>query len=115
MKAFKACLPSLVCLLLIQTTALAQTEKVDFTKSIKPIFEQHCLSCHGPDKEESFRIDEKDSAMDFIEVDSAEDSLMYEVLISDDEEELMPPPDEENPLSEKQIELVKAWIDGGAE
>jgi uncharacterized membrane protein len=40
---------------------------------------------------------------------------MYEVLISDDEEELMPPPDEENPLSEKQIELVKAWIDGGAE
>src|SRR5262245_3265187 len=31
------------------TTALA-ADKVDFVKEVKPIFEKHCLSCHGEEK-----------------------------------------------------------------
>ncbi len=95
--------------------AVAQDEKVDFAKSIKPIFEKHCISCHGPTEEESFRIDIKDDAMDFIEPGDADESYLYEVLISDDEEELMPPPDEENPMTKAQIQLVKTWINEGAD
>lgn len=89
--------------------------KVDFEKQIKPIFENHCLSCHGPDKEEGFRIDVKDDALAYVEEESAEDSDLYLVLVSDDEEQLMPPPDDENPLTDEQIELVKTWINEGAD
>lgn len=89
-------------------------EKVDFVKQIKPIFEKHCLSCHGPEKEEDFRIDDRQAAMDYIIPGKAKESQMYTVLISEDPEELMPPPDEKNPLQAEQIKLIERWIDEGA-
>jgi uncharacterized membrane protein len=89
-------------------------DKVDFVKEIKPIIEKHCISCHGPEEEEAFRIDERESALEYIEPTS-EDSDFYQVLVSDDEEELMPPPEDGIPLTEVQIELVKNWIDQGAD
>lgn len=89
-------------------------EKVDFVKQIKPIFEQHCLACHGPEKEEDFRIDNREAAMDYIIPGKAKESQMYTVLLSEDPEELMPPPDEKNPLKPEQIKLIERWIDEGA-
>ena len=75
-------------LLLSPAPAFAQDgEKIDFVTTIKPIFEQHCLSCHGAEDPEAFRIDVKDEAMDYIDVDSAEDCDMYQVLMTDDEDE----------------------------
>ena len=107
----------LAVLLVNLNVAAGQGEgtKIDFAESIKPILEKHCLGCHGPNKTENFRIDEKDEAMDYISVGSADESQLFQALISDDNEELMPPPDEKNPLSKAQIQLVKTWIDGGAE
>lgn len=89
-------------------------DPVDFVKQIKPIFEQYCLKCHGPEKEEDFRIDERDAAMDYIIPGKAKESQMYTVLLSDDPEELMPPPDEKTPLKPEQIKLIEKWIDEGA-
>ncbi len=89
-------------------------EEVDFVKHIKPILEMHCIRCHGPEEEQSFRIDEKDSALDFIDEGASEDSDLYLALVSDDEEELMPPPEEKDPLTAEQIAFVKTWIDEGA-
>src|SRR5436305_1754500 len=38
--------------------------KIDFTKDIQPIFENHCYDCHGPKKQEaSLRWDQKNSAL----------------------------------------------------
>ncbi|MDG2324638.1 MAG: hypothetical protein P8M08_14075, partial [Akkermansiaceae bacterium] len=35
-------------------------EKVDFEKEIKPIFEERCIKCHGPDKQKSeLRLDQR--------------------------------------------------------
>lgn len=94
--------------------ALAGGDPVDFAKQIKPIFEQHCLKCHGPEKEEDFRIDNREAAMDYIIPGKAKESQMYTVLLSEDPEELMPPPDEKNPLKPEQIKLIEKWIDEGA-
>ncbi len=94
--------------------AIAQEAPVDFHKTIKPLFDKYCLSCHGPDDVQLFRIDIKDDAMDYIEKGNAEESSMYLVLVTDDENELMPPPDENNPMAAEEIELVKKWIDMGA-
>lgn len=105
------CFGFLTCCL-IASGVIAQ-DKIDFVKVIKPILEKHCISCHGPEKEESFRIDIRDDAMDYIE-DTAEDSHFYQVLISDDEEEIMPPPDEGTPLTDDQIQSIQTWINEGA-
>lgn len=100
---------------LLATVAQESGDKVDFANSIKPIFENHCISCHGPTEAENFRIDVVDEAMDYIEAGSSEDSDIYLSLVSDDEEVLMPPPDDDNPLTAEQIQLVKTWIDEGAD
>jgi hypothetical protein len=107
--------------LLVAASAFAQEpaapvggDPVDFVKQIKPIFEQYCLKCHGPEKEEDFRIDDRKAAMDYIIPGKAKESQMYTVLFSEDPEELMPPPDEKNPLKPEQIKLVEKWIDEGA-
>lgn len=93
----------------------AQNTKVDFVRTIKPIFEQHCISCHGPTDPDAFRIDLKDEAMDYIVPEAADESQIYEVLTTDDEDVLMPPPDEDNALTPAQIKSVKDWIDQGAQ
>lgn len=104
---------------LIFTAAIAvevnAQDDVDFIKEIKPILEKHCISCHGPEKEEAFRIDEYDAASSYLEPGSSEDSDLYLVLVSDDDEEIMPPPDEGAPLSQEQIAVFKKWVDAGAE
>lgn len=88
---------------------------VDFAKEIKPIFEQTCLSCHGPDEQEGdFRIDESDSVMNYIDVGQAKFSDLYLHLLGDEDYELMPPEKEGGPLAADQIEKIRRWIDEGA-
>src|SRR5438132_12187451 len=39
-------------------------DKVDFAKQIRPILEQNCVKCHGPEKEKAkMRRDSKEAAM----------------------------------------------------
>jgi uncharacterized membrane protein len=96
------------------TNVMAQ-DSPDFEKTIKPIFEKHCMACHGPieneDESNDFRIDERDDVLDWIGEGSAEDSDFYAFLISDDEDELMPPP-EHSKLNQTELDAVKTWIDG---
>ena len=95
--------------------AVPQTEtEVNFKNDIQPIFENHCLRCHGPETEEGFRIDEKEAALDYITPGEPEESEIYTYLVTDDEEELMPPPDEGGPLGDSDVQLVKLWIAQGA-
>ncbi|MCB1210962.1 MAG: hypothetical protein KDK97_16685, partial [Verrucomicrobiales bacterium] len=38
--------------------------KPDFERDIRPLFESHCVSCHGADKQKgSYRLDERASAL----------------------------------------------------
>ena len=102
-------------LFVLSTASLAVAQdKVDFVKQIKPILEKHCMECHNADGDQ-YPIELKDDAFDHIVEGSAEDSGMYDVLITDDEDYLMPPADFERPLTAEQIALIKRWIDEGAE
>lgn len=93
----------------------SDADRIDFVTDIKPIFENHCLRCHGPEEEEAFRIDDRDATMDYIEPgDPDESDLMYH-LTTDDEEDMMPPPDEGGPLDDADIQLIRTWIEQGAE
>lgn len=88
---------------------------VNFKADILPILESNCVSCHGPDDPEGgYRIDNRDEALDYIESGDAENSELYQYLITEEEDELMPPPDEGGPLDDSDIRLIKTWINEGA-
>ena len=109
-------LPAVFLLLASSVYGLPQKPSdVSFENDIKPIFENQCLSCHGPETEEAFRIDDRDASMDYISPGEPEESEIYTYLVSDDEEEMMPPPDEGGPLGDSDIQLVRRWIEQGAD
>ncbi len=89
--------------------------EVNFEVDIKPIFEIHCVHCHGPNKREEFRIDNRDETMGYIEPGDPQSSPLYELVNSKDPEEVMPPPGDNNPLSREQIRTIRNWIRQGAE
>ena len=92
---------------------------VDFDADIRPLFEQHCESCHGAKKQLSgFRIDREgealrggDNGQAFTPGKSA-DSLLVKYIAGLDPDILMPP--EGDLLSDTQVGLIRAWIDQGA-
>ena len=109
------CLSIIGLILAVMTVpAFGEGPDVSFEKDIKPILENHCIKCHGPEDAEGTRLDVRDDAMNYIEPEDAENSALYEYLITEDEDELMPPPDENNPLTPEQIQLVATWINEGA-
>jgi uncharacterized membrane protein len=91
--------------------------EVDFVRDIQPIFAKRCYECHGEELQEAdLRLDNRESTLheDFVTPGNADDSLLYELLISQDDDR-MPPPDEGEPLPANEIALIKAWIDQGAQ
>jgi cytochrome c553 len=80
---------------------------VDYTKDIKPLLKERCVSCHGTVKQKGdLRLD----AGVLIEQDAQH--ALLERVASSDEEERMPP--EGKRLSAEQIELLRQWIADGA-
>lgn len=95
-------------------------ETVDFNRDVKPILADHCFACHGMDantRKADLRLDVRDAAVEFgalVPGKSAESSLI-ERLFEADPELIMPPPHTKKPLSDEQKELLKRWVDAGAE
>jgi len=103
--------------------ALAQIvsadDKVDFAKSIKPIFESRCLECHGTKKQKAdLRLDSKDALLKggkdgkvVVEGKADESDLFKRITLPKDHDDIMPPKGE--PLTKDQTELIKKWINEG--
>jgi hypothetical protein len=100
----------------------ATTKQVDYDQDIRPIFENACFRCHGPERPKShFRLDQREAALkggddnpngDIKVGDSANSPLIHYVarLVPDME---MPPPGKGDPLTPTQVGLLRAWIDQG--
>ena len=103
-----------------QRAAPATAAPVSFNREILPILSNNCFACHGPDekaRKTRFHFDSKDAAFikdGVIVPGHAQDSLLVQHITSTDPEERMPPPDSGRSLTDKQIDLLKRWIDQGA-
>lgn len=92
--------------------------KVDFRRDVQPIFKTRCYECHGPSLQmNGFRLDRRRDAMKggtiaVIGPGNAEGSRLYWKLLGNRFGPQMPPT---GPLKPEQIEIIKAWIDQGAE
>ena len=118
--------PVLAVALLLAATSVAPAadDRVDFTRDIRPILSDACFQCHGPDegtREADLRLDNKDAALGdrggyaaFVPGKPGE-SEAFRRMTSDDPQERMPPADSAKQLTAQQIDLVKRWIEQGAD
>ncbi|HUG91860.1 MAG TPA: DUF1549 domain-containing protein, partial [Planctomycetaceae bacterium] len=113
-----------VLVLLLAAASLRADEKVDFTRDIRPILSNACFQCHGPDegtREADLRLDRQDAAFGDRGGYSAfvpgkpDASEALRRMMADDPDERMPPADSGKKLTAGQIELVKRWIEQGAD
>ncbi len=101
---------------------LTAVRKVDFAKDIKPILESSCVSCHqeGHDKGK-LRLDRKSLAFkggengpEIIPGKGKESRLYTVTVLPADHDDLMPPKSKGGPLPKEQTDLLRDWIDQGA-
>lgn len=111
-------------------TPPAKVEKIDFEKQIWPILEKRCVDCHstpkaGPDGKTKkpkggVVIDTKEGITaskkgKLVVAKHAADSMIVQsITLPADDEDRMPPAKKGDPLPQEQIDLIKAWIDQGA-
>ena len=104
-----------VALLLSSVGLLSASDRVDFVGDIRPIFESHCYSCHGPDKQKSgLRLDIKAAAFKggeyyppTIAVGEPEKSTLIHVISGKHKELRMPP---KGPgLNKEEIGKLSQW------
>jgi Planctomycete cytochrome C len=96
--------------------------QIVFSRDIRPIFDDNCLRCHGPEKPRShFRLDNRAGALaggdnntnDIVPGQST-NSLLIAYIAWQVEDMEMPPPNRGKQLTPGQISLLRAWIDQGA-
>jgi mono/diheme cytochrome c family protein len=94
--------------------------RISFSKQIRPILNKHCTACHGGVKQAadvSFVYRDQVVAPEgwIVEPGEPDDSELVARIISDDPDDRMPPPKHGHGLTEDEVDLVKRWIEEGAD
>jgi hypothetical protein len=113
-------LNSIVCSGLV----VSADDAVNYNRDIRPILSDTCYKCHGPDEAErkaDLRLNIEEGAIAKRDGGAAvvrgksQESVLYQRISSTDPDTRMPPVDSGKSLTAEQIELIKRWIDQGAE
>ncbi|CAN5143119.1 PSD1 and planctomycete cytochrome C domain-containing protein [soil metagenome] len=101
----------------------ADPERVDFERHILPVFAAHCSECHGSETQKSaLRLDSAesvvrggDSGEPLFQAGRSAESQLFVRVSRHDPDEAMPPEGKGDPLSVEQVDLIRDWIDQGAQ
>jgi len=103
---------------------VSHQNSIEFNRDIRPILSDKCFSCHGPDAAErkaDLRLDLEGGAMAdlggyaaVVKGDPHASELISRVF-EDDSDSIMPPPESSRTLTEEQKELLRRWVEEGAE
>ncbi len=100
------------------------SEAVEFSRDIRPIFSDNCFTCHGPDvkmRQANLRLDapigpfEDRGGRHIIVPRDSSQSGLFQRISSENEAVRMPPSWSGRTLTTEQIELVRRWINQGAQ
>lgn len=102
---------------------LEQTPRISFEKHIKPIFEQNCISCHNEKKHkggvdmstESDALTSGENGPSIVPFDLKHSLGYTSIILPADDDNIMPPKKSGPPLKKDEIQMVKAWIEQGAQ
>jgi mono/diheme cytochrome c family protein len=98
--------------------SLSAAQKADYAKVIQPLFDTHCVSCHGPKKEKGkLRLDSLEATLKggknptFTLGRPNSSMLLARVFLERVAGDVMPPK-AETPLTEKQKEALYSFVEG---
>jgi hypothetical protein len=101
--------------------------KIDFNYHVKPILSDKCFACHGPDakkRQAEFRLDNEEGAFKALKSNPAHfaivkgspsESILIKRIFSEDPSFQMPPQESNLSLTDSEKEVLKRWIQEGAE
>jgi hypothetical protein len=100
-------------------------DAVDFARDVRPVLERSCVGCHGPQRARShFRVDSRDALLKGGDTGEAavvpghsDRSPLLRYVSGPGGDLEMPPPDKRDkftPLSAREVQLLRAWIDQDA-
>jgi hypothetical protein len=123
----KKCLPvtlsGFLCLAVFVNDCQAE-RTLSFNRDVRAILSDHCFACHGFDEKErqaDLRLDTFEGAIadlggrQAVRPRDVENSEIWKRIGSEDEGEVMPPAEFHRPLSTEQKEIIRLWIEQGAE
>ena len=97
---------------------LTAAQKAEYAKVIQPMFDAHCVSCHGPKKEKGkLRLDTLEATLKggknptFVIGKPNSSMLLSRVFLDRAAGDVMPPK-AEKPMTEKQKEALYTFIEG---
>ncbi len=112
-------MPSVLFLYLVSALGV-EPAKVDFNRDIQPVFKAHCYPCHGETNSKSgLRLDRKADALKggdsgkAIIAGKADSSILFRNVAALENATIMPPKGPR--LSSQQLDLIKNWINQGAQ
>ena len=101
----------------------AEPTAIEFNRDIRPLLSDRCFRCHGPDaahREAGLRLDRRENAIADRDGNPAivpgkpeAGELWRRITATDDAR--MPPADSNQTLSANEIDLLRRWIEAGAE
>jgi hypothetical protein len=98
--------------------------KITYNRDVRPILADTCYKCHGFDKatrKADLRLDVREAALakmdDIFPIvpGKPDASEVWKRIITKDEDDVMPPKDEHRQLSARDREVIRKWIEQGAE
>ncbi len=102
----------------------SSTPLIDFTRDIRPILASKCFTCHGPDdktRKAGLRLDVRTGALKpgrsgphALVPGKPDQSELFLRITSAEDSERMPPLKSGKVLSEKEVALLRRWIEQGA-
>ncbi|MEZ6055506.1 MAG: c-type cytochrome domain-containing protein [Planctomycetaceae bacterium] len=111
-------LSCMACLTLLVQAAGGEDRPVNFIDDIKPILRQHCLKCHGDDKQEAgINLQGYESLLKggsggvVVTAGRSSQSVLFQAITQDDADLRMPP--NSPPLPKEKLALIQKWIDSG--
>ena len=110
---------ALLAALLAPAVVLADAKNPTYDADVLPVLKQHCVSCHGPDKQKSgLKLDTfanlklGGSGGDAVVPGSPDKSMLYTFTAHKAKPEMPPAPAAKIP--DAQIELIRLWVEQGA-
>ena len=95
-----------------------KADDVNYEEHIKPIFRQHCLICHGEDKQQAdLNLQTYATTLKgggggvVVAAGRSSLSLLYKAIANPDDDARMPP--NKPAIPSEQIALIQKWIDSG--
>jgi hypothetical protein len=121
--------PTVIGRATVQVVIIEDPNRICFDRQILPIFQSNCAmsGCHDPaTREHGYDFTKASGVLRGVIPGNAHDSKIYEMITGKgdddggdddpdvDEDDIMPPPPRA-PLTPAQIDLIRRWIDAGAD